>query len=295
METFTVDVGAPVPLTVARFGASLDGDAPVVLAAHGITATKQVWAVLAGRLGTTVCLVAPDLRGRGESRDVGPPYGIATHVSDLVAVLDHLGIERTTLVGHSMGAWVMSVLAARHPERARAVLLVDGAVPRPVIPSDQVDAYITAVLGPALARLSMTFPDASAYHDFWRAHPAFGPDNRVDDADLVAYADADLVGDPPTLRSSVQPEAVRADGADIVTEPSVTGAAGHLSCRVVLLRAQRGLLNDDNPLLVADDTRAFAAAHDNVELVEVDDVNHYSILFAPDGVAAVAAALGSLT
>jgi pimeloyl-ACP methyl ester carboxylesterase len=293
--TFAVDVGGATPLAVAAYGAGPDSGAPIVVAVHGITSNGQVWAVVASALGDDVCLLAPDLRGRGASRDVGAPYGIRQHAADVAAVLDHIGVAHALLVGHSMGAWVVATLAATQPHRARGVVLVDGGAPAPAVEVDDPGGLIEAVLGPAMTRLTMTFPSREAYHEFWRAHPAFTPANGVADADLVAYADADLVGDPPELRSSVRADAVRADGAETFLDGGITGVADGIACPTILLRAPRGLLDDDKPLVPLENARAFAADHDDVRLVEVDDVNHYSIVFAPHGVAAVVAAIGSLT
>lgn len=76
--------------------------------------------LLARRPG--VCLLAPDLRGRGRSAAVGPPYGMAAHVADLPGVLDDAGVRRAALVGYSMGAFVVARLAAERPERAAALV-----------------------------------------------------------------------------------------------------------------------------------------------------------------------------
>lgn len=75
------------------------------------------------------------------------------------------------------------------------------------------DAVMEAVLGPALARLSMTFDSVEAYRDFWRAHPAFAaPDAWTDD--VLAYFDYDLgpALDDGSVRWRVSEETVRADG-----------------------------------------------------------------------------------
>src|SRR6266511_2772920 len=78
-----------------------------------------------------VTLVAPDLRGRAGSRDAPGPYGIGRHADDLVAVLDHLGVSEALMVGHSMGGFVATVAAVRHPSRTTGVVLVDGGLAFP--------------------------------------------------------------------------------------------------------------------------------------------------------------------
>src|SRR5437763_11668230 len=162
-------------------------DAPTVLAVHGITANSHSWRAVARALGRRGDLVAPDLRGRGRSNALPGPYGIAAHARDLVDMLDHLRLERAVLIGHSLGAYIVARLAAEHPDRAAALLLIDGGLTVPV--GDDVDPqqFVEAFLGPALARLRMTFANRSEYHDWWRRHPAFAAGD-VDDGDLIAYA-----------------------------------------------------------------------------------------------------------
>jgi pimeloyl-ACP methyl ester carboxylesterase len=262
-------------LAVWSRGAPAGSGAPVVLAAHGITGNNTAWVPVQRLLGDDHTFVSADLRGRGRSNGISGPFGMAAHSDDQLAVLDHLGVDRAIVVGHSMGGYVMARFAADHPDRVQRLVLVDGGLSRPIPEGVDVQQMLAAVLGPALARLSQTFTSAADYHDFWRAHPAFG-NADLDDADLVAYADHDLVGDPPQLRSSVMEQAVRADGADMFTagEP-----ANRLTCDTVLLRAPRGLLDEPTPLIAAELAAEWAAAQpDQREVIEVDDVNHYTIV-----------------
>jgi len=249
--------------------------APVVLAAHGITGSHVSWAPVQRLLGDDFTFVATDLRGRGRSNDIAGPFGMAAHSEDQLAVLDHLGTERAVIVGHSMGAYVMAGFAADHPDRVHGLVLVDGGISRPVPADVDVQSALEAVLGPALARLSQTFASRDEYHEFWRRHPAFG-NGDVEDADLVAYADHDLIGDPPAMRSSVRADAVHADGADMY---SAGDAAKQLTVDTLLLRAPRGLLDEPSPLIAADLAAEWAASRpDQRAVVEVDDVNHYTIV-----------------
>src|SRR6201999_625240 len=82
-DRFEVEVNGGT-LHVARTGPPPEDSAAVVLAAHGVTASLMTWRSLARVLSDDVCLLAPDLRGRGRSAALPGPYGIATHVTDLV-------------------------------------------------------------------------------------------------------------------------------------------------------------------------------------------------------------------
>lgn len=119
-----------VPVAAGALHVGQWGAGPmVVLAAHGITATHRSMSAVADQLGDGVRLLAPDLRGRGGSNGVGPPFSMETHADDFVAVLDHVGTERALLLGHSMGAFAAVVAAHRHPDRVSGLVLVDGGVP----------------------------------------------------------------------------------------------------------------------------------------------------------------------
>src|SRR5947208_10538807 len=197
-----------------------DPEVPIVVLVHGITGSHRSWAPVARHLGDEVTVLAPDLRGRGQSSGVEGRYGMAAHVDDLLAVLDHVECRRAVLAGHSMGGYVVARFAATAPDRLSAAVLVDGGLPLPVPPDVDADVVLSAVLGPSLARLGMTFPSVEAYRDFWRSHPAFAPAEWTDD--ITDYVDYDL--GPPEMgpdgktgyRSRVSEGAVRADGRDLL-------------------------------------------------------------------------------
>ena len=69
------------------------------------------------RLADRFTLLAPDLRGFGDSDKPDGPFGAADHAADLAALLDALGLETVGVVGHDVGGGVMLPLARRIPER----------------------------------------------------------------------------------------------------------------------------------------------------------------------------------
>lgn len=281
---FTVPGGE---LAVLRWPAA-DPAAPTVLALHGITGNSASWTDVAAHLEGRVTLLAPDLRGRGASGAVAGPFGLARHADDVALLIGSLGLGPVLLVGHSMGAWVTALTAVRHPALVRRVLLVDGAVSFPLPPGVQPDQALAAVLGPAMARLSMTFADREEYHAFWDAHPGLGALAALGSASVREFAERDLVGAPPRLRSACAQEAVRADGADLLLDPAAQLAIRRLPCPGELLWAERGLL--DEPQGLYDQQRLAAAELDAERLTVrlVPDTNHYSIVMGPAGAAVVA-------
>jgi pimeloyl-ACP methyl ester carboxylesterase len=241
------------------------GDGPVVIAAHGITANGLSWAAVARELAGRVRLIAPDLRGRAGSAALPGPFGMASHAADLIAVADHLGAARVNLAGHSMGGFVVTETAARYPTRVSSVLLIDGGLPLPVPPGIDVDTALLATIGPAMQRLSMTFPTADDYLSFFKSNPALG---RSWNTDIADYVLRDYTG----AGSSCNIDAIRADARDMLTAPA--------PAEFPLLGAPRGL-QDEEPGMYPPALLAAAGAE------MVPDVNHYSILLG-DGASLVA-------
>ena len=290
---FHADEQVPVAggrLHVARAGRAPEEAGVVVVAVHGITASHVQWRAVARRLleREDLCLLAPDLRGRGRSAALPPPRGIDTHVEDLFALLDHFGARRSVLVGHSMGAYVVARAAGVRPDRVAAVVLIDGGLPLPVRPGVDVDAVLLAVLGPALERLRQTFSSVDEYIAFWRAHPAFT--GRWDD-DLEAYVRYDLAGSEGALRSVVVEDAVRADGASMLRDASIAAAAERIAAPLTVVRAGRGLLDDGNPVIPRAVLDAFVAAHPAARVEDLQDLNHYTVVLGASGGADRVAAL----
>lgn len=269
---------------------SVEGDAKVAIAAHGITANHLSWAKVARRLadyGTSVA--APDLRGRVQSASLPGPWGLRRHAEDLLAVADQLGQDRGVYVGHSMGAWVVAVLAATWPGRVAALVLVDGGFSVALPDGADPDELLAATLGPALARLGRTYPSRDAYLAEWAAHPAFAGGI---DRDVRAYLLADLSGSGFGWRSSVREDAVRTDGRQLLIDEDVRAAVHRLPADlpVTVVRATRGLFDEPNPLVPAELVDPWAASHPTAEVVTVD-ANHYTLVTGDKGAEAVADAI----
>ncbi|MGA2011670.1 MAG: alpha/beta fold hydrolase [Solirubrobacteraceae bacterium] len=270
-------------LATFAMGAQRAG-APLVLAIHGITSSSASWPPTARALGDRATLIAVDLRGRAASNALPAPFGIDVDVRDMLAVLDHFGLGRAVIAGHSLGAYVAARLAAQHPDRVAGLVLVDGGLSTPLPDGVDRQALLEDFLGPTLARLAMTFPDVAAYRDWWAQHPAIAAGGVARD-DLEAYAAHDLVGDPPALRSSVNPEVVRADGLGVLELPD----AHAIAVPAVLLCAARGMIDNPEPVQPPALAHAWAAADPaRRRVVQVPDVNHYTIALGAAGASAIA-------
>jgi pimeloyl-ACP methyl ester carboxylesterase len=172
------------------------------------------WRAVARHLDdASMTLWAPDLRGRGASAGVGGPFGLERHAHDLLAVADHLGLDRVVLAGHSLGAFVAVLAAVVRPEQVERVVLVDGGLPLQLaVEGVDPDAVLDAALGPAIQRLDQTYPSFAAYEALWRQHPAFAQNWSHDIEAFVRY-DVTETADGG-LRSRVVADAVRSAVAD---------------------------------------------------------------------------------
>lgn len=252
---------------------------PTVVAIHGITASHVAWALLAEAL-PEVRVIAPDLRGRGRSRDLPPPYGMPSHADDVAAVLEHFGVGSAVAVGHSMGGFVSVVLADRHPALVSSLVLVDGGMPLLPPPGVAPKDLSLAILGPAAERLGMTFPSHAAYRQMWRDHPAFAEWTDL----TTAYVDYDLVSADGVLRPATRVEALNEDISELVDGDSLLTALANLHRPAAWLLAPRGLM-DEVPPLYPDSARAhWTGEHPELRVAEIEDVNHYTIVMLPRGI-----------
>jgi pimeloyl-ACP methyl ester carboxylesterase len=104
----------------------------------GLSADLQVWRFQVPELGKTHRVITYDNRGAGRSDAPDEPYAIAQMADDLVALLDHLGVDRAAIAGWSMGGVIAQTLALAHPQRvARLLLLGSFAAP---------DGYLAAAI-----------------------------------------------------------------------------------------------------------------------------------------------------
>lgn len=101
------------------------GEGPPVTLLHGFTQSGRSWRELISRMPEGWKWIVPDLRGHGGTQT---PRGAACSMdactADLEALWDHLGVERTHLVGYSMGGRLALHVAARRPERVLSLLTI---------------------------------------------------------------------------------------------------------------------------------------------------------------------------
>lgn len=122
----------------------VDGDGPAVLFVHGLGGTSNFYQVQADALVDRCQVIRVDSAGAGRS-PVTEGISVSSHADDLAAVLDALGVESASVVGHSMGTLVVRAFAARHPNRVRSLALL-GAVREPAEAARQAQRERAATL-----------------------------------------------------------------------------------------------------------------------------------------------------
>jgi len=249
------------------------GSGPAIVAIHGLTSNHTVWYPVADALAGSHRLIAYDLRGRGDSGKPEQGYSLAEHCADLLGLLDHLGLARAIVMGHSLGAHIGVRFAAVHPERVAKLVLFDGGL--------DVRAEVFDSLAPALSRLGVEFPSLPGFLDMLRGLPMFA--GRWNDYLTRHYTYDVEPGPGGGVRSKVARHAIEEEVANLqrtrlwVWHHKVTAPT-------LLFRAPDGLLQPDDCLLTQDEAEAMAYAIPNCRLVVVPQTNHYTVLLGENPV-----------
>lgn len=257
--------------------------APTVVAVHGITSNAWAWDPLAHHLAGAADLVAVDLRGRGRSFEAPPPYGIERHADDIASIVEQLG-GPLVLIGHSMGASVVQMVAERRAELVRDIVLVDGGTPLASPADGDVDAALERMLGPGIERIRTIWPDRVSYHAMWAGHPAF---SEGISPDLERNLLADLIEVDDGFRTAVDETAVLADGHDLLANPEVRTLLDRRQRPTTIIRAEFGMFGDPPPF-ITDGVRARYPQH---RWVDALGLNHYTVINSATGAALVAQSL----
>src|SRR4030095_4948302 len=118
--------------TITRDGIKLayeerGSGSPAFVFVHGWTCDRSFFAPQAEHFARRHRVVSVDLRGHGESDKPQGPYPIAAYADDIAYVIEQLGLGKAVAVGHSMGGITVLQLAATHPDRVAAIVMVDPA------------------------------------------------------------------------------------------------------------------------------------------------------------------------
>lgn len=103
----------------------IQGKGPLVIFLHGWPQTSYEWRHVMPALADNYTVVAPDLRGLGETERTKAGYDKKTISEDVAALIHHLGYSKATIVGHDMGGKVAWLLGQTHPTLVEKLVLID--------------------------------------------------------------------------------------------------------------------------------------------------------------------------
>jgi len=259
-----VSVGS-VSLAVAEWPGPAKG--PAIVCIHGLTANHTCWASVADVLSPAHRLIAYDLRGRGESDKPDKGYSLAVHGDDLEGLLDHFGLKKAVLIGHSLGAHIAVRFAATRPQRVAKLVLVDGGL--------DVRHEVIESLRPAINRLGVEFPSLDMFMGFVRALPMF--EGRWNDY-LERYFRYDVEELPAgTVRAKAARLAIEEEIANLERE-RLWVYHHQVKAPTLIFRAPDGLLTPTDCLMTQEEAEAMAHAIPRSKLVVVPGTNHYTVL-----------------
>src|SRR2546421_5367636 len=100
------------------------GSGPPVVLIHGMVNSSRHWEEVALRLADEYTVVAPDLIGHGDSATPRGDYSLGAHAASIRDLLAAIGIDRATVVGHSLGGGVAMQFFYQFPQRTERLVLV---------------------------------------------------------------------------------------------------------------------------------------------------------------------------
>lgn len=242
---------------------------PVLCLPH-LTGHKGSFDALAARLAPAYRVIAVDLRGRGESDKPAEGYGFAYHARDVLGLATALGLEAFALIGHSFGATAAVYLASVHPERVRAVVMLDGGA----------DPKATALqaMYPTIHRLGHAYPSLPAYLAAQHKAPYFQPWSAALDAYFTEDAEQRPDGQVWSRSSA---EAIARD-LDLHFHYCMCLHFPQVLAPTLFVRPQRGLAGDKGHVFSEAEAEAITRHLRQGRRVEVAEVNHYTMLIHDD-------------
>ena len=250
-----------------------EGAGKEILCIHGLTANCRFWDCLANALSPRHKLIAMDLRGRGLSDKPPTGYSIDSHCKDVLALMDDLGLERPVLMGHSLGAFISLVFAARNPQRVDRLILIDGGGKL----TETQMAKVFAGIKPSLDRLGKIFHSFEDYLSQMKQAPYLQPWNSF----MEKYFQYEVEEVEGGVRSRVHPKHIEEEAQNLGKVDSTQFYQKVIS-PTLILRATKGMLAKDDFVLPEDVADRMVREMPRAKRFDVEGVNHYTILFQPD-------------
>jgi pimeloyl-ACP methyl ester carboxylesterase len=100
------------------------GEGPNLVLIHGMVNSSRHWEAVATRLADSHRVIAPDLIGHGEAATPRGDYSLGAHAASIRDLLTAIGVERATIVGHSLGGGVAMQFFYQFPQRTERLALI---------------------------------------------------------------------------------------------------------------------------------------------------------------------------
>lgn len=250
-----------------------DDGRPWLVCIHGLSGNAHNFDELARHLRDRYHVISVDVRGRGDS-DWGPPtdYLPQNYVTDLAAMLESLGIARTSLIGTSMGGMISIMYAGGWPDRVERLVLND--IGPEIDPAGA--ARITSYFSSAPER----FNDLSEVVKYYQAnYPAMA---KIQDAILAEQVKWSVKPDGDRLKWKIDPSVRRPPrGATAANRLDLWVPYARIACPTLIVR---GAESDILPRATA--TRMCQVLR-NATTIEVPGVGHAPSLTEPESLAAI--------
>jgi pimeloyl-ACP methyl ester carboxylesterase len=256
-----------------------DGGEPPIVMLPGLSANAHSFdGLVAAGLSPRFRTIAPDLRGRGDSGKPDTGYTLEDHAADVLALLDHLGIEHATILGHSFGGLLTIYLAARYPQRVSKIVLIDVAV--------WIIDDTAKLIRVSLDRLTKVFPSADAYINAIKSAPYL---DGFWDPMVESYFRAEIkTNDDGTAQARTSAAAVEQVIQNISAEPW-RELVSQIAAPSILINAPGPYGPPGAPAIVpAELARETAASIAGCHYVEVPG-NHLTMVFGENAQHVVAA------
>ena len=247
------------------------GDPPIVLL-HGLSANAHSFGgLIAAGLAPTFRVVAPDLRGRGQTDKPATGYAMADHARDVVALLDALGFDRPVVLGgHSFGAFLATFVAAHYPARVAKLIAIDAAI--------TLDPKVGEMLKPSLDRLTRTSPSVDAYLADVRGAAYLA--GMWDDA-IEGYYRAELQVNPDGTAQSMTSASAIAQALQGIGAVPWTEVVASVTQPAILINSTGAYGPPGSPPLVGEaNARAMASTFPNCRYLQAPG-NHMTMMFGP--------------
>ena len=99
---------------------------PLIFFAHGALVDHAQFDLQMSLLQEDYQIIRWDMRGHGQSRPLNGSFSVKDATNDVISILDNLGKEDAIFIGQSAGTYVIQELAFQHPERVKAMIIIDG-------------------------------------------------------------------------------------------------------------------------------------------------------------------------